>query len=94
VTWTITNGSPATWVGPTVTIHAGESGKVEISAIGEKEPCKSTASDSLSVEIVKQLSCDHPTVGRMWLVTAFFPDRGRRPGPAARPACIIAGLGS
>ena len=61
VTWTITNGSPATWVGPTVTIHAGESGTVGISAVGEKEPCKSTASDSLSVEIVKQLSCDHPT---------------------------------
>lgn len=60
VRWTIVNGSPATWEGQTVTIHAGDSGKVEISAVGERPPCHNTASDSLSVEIVKELACDHP----------------------------------
>jgi hypothetical protein len=60
VHWTIVNGSPATWEGQTVTIHAGDSGKVEISAVGERPPCHNTASDSLSVEIVKELACDHP----------------------------------
>lgn len=60
VHWTIVNGSPATWNGPVVTVRAGDSGKVLISAVGEKPPCHNTASDSLSVEIVKELTCDQP----------------------------------